>query len=161
LDPGDTIAWTIQESVVAALDKDIPVTSDVEGEYSSYTGPEHMAAWNQAFPGQAAADLPPLPVGNAGGNTIYRLKEGIERFMITDINNPAGSAMAQSELSVMHDLVMVEYWYAIAYGEEPGEIIFNHVPGGGNVLYMDGHVEFQRYPQKEPPINPLSVGVWF
>jgi prepilin-type processing-associated H-X9-DG protein len=22
---------------------------------------------------------------------------------------------------------------------------FNHVPGGGNVLFMDGHVEFQKY----------------
>lgn len=21
----------------------------------------------------------------------------------------------------------------------------NHLPGGGNVLFMDGHVEFQRY----------------
>ena len=31
----------------------------------------------------------------------------------------------------------------------------------GNVLYLDGHVKFQRYPQKKPPINPLSVGAWF
>mgnify|MGYP000547245031 CR=1 FL=1 len=23
---------------------------------------------------------------------------------------------------------------------------FNHIPGGGNVLYMDGHTEFQKYP---------------
>jgi hypothetical protein len=27
---------------------------------------------------------------------------------------------------------------------------FNHVPGGGNVLYMDGYVEFLRYPDKYP-----------
>jgi prepilin-type processing-associated H-X9-DG protein len=27
---------------------------------------------------------------------------------------------------------------------------FNHVPGGGNVLYMDGHVEFLRYPSRYP-----------
>lgn len=26
----------------------------------------------------------------------------------------------------------------------------NHLPGGGNVLYMDGHVEFQRYPGESP-----------
>ena len=37
------------------------------------------------------------------GNTVYRLREGIERFMITNINNPAGSAMAQSEVPVMRD----------------------------------------------------------
>ena len=27
---------------------------------------------------------------------------------------------------------------------------FNHVPGGGNVLYMDGHVEFIKYPGDTP-----------
>jgi prepilin-type N-terminal cleavage/methylation domain-containing protein/prepilin-type processing-associated H-X9-DG protein len=156
LDPVDET----QGGMLSALDQDMPVTSAVDGEYQSYTRPEHVAAWNEAFPGQGDADLPASAVGNAGGNTIYRLREGIERFMITNINNPAGSAMAQSELAVMHDLIMQEYFYAIAYGEDPGEIIFNHVPGGANVLYMDGHVEWQRYPQKESPINPLSVGVW-
>jgi len=27
---------------------------------------------------------------------------------------------------------------------------FNHVPGGSNVLYMDGHVAFQKYPASFP-----------
>jgi prepilin-type processing-associated H-X9-DG protein len=27
---------------------------------------------------------------------------------------------------------------------------FTHVPGGSNVLYMDGHVEFVRYPGTYP-----------
>jgi len=27
---------------------------------------------------------------------------------------------------------------------------FNHIPGGANVLYMDGHVEFIKYPGKFP-----------
>ena len=27
-------------------------------------------------------------VGNGGTNTVYRFREGIERYMITDINNP-------------------------------------------------------------------------
>ena len=99
--------------------------------------------------------FPPDPVGNGGGDTIYRLKEGIERFMITDINNPAGSAMAQSELAVMHDLTLfpTENWPDL-------EPFFNHPPGGGNVLYMDGHVAFQRYPSTESPINPLTLGTW-
>jgi len=30
---------------------------------------------------------------------------------------------------------------------------FSHTPGGSNVLYMDGHVEFIRYPGKAP-VNP-------
>jgi prepilin-type processing-associated H-X9-DG protein len=33
---------------------------------------------------------------------------------------------------------------------------FNHIPGGCNVLYMDGHVEFIRYEQKGKfPVNEL------
>jgi len=70
--------------------------------------------------------------------TMYRLREGIERFFITDINNPAASAVAQSTLYVLCDA---------CYGNAAD---FNHVPGGGNVLYMDGHVEFLRYPNRFP-----------
>jgi prepilin-type N-terminal cleavage/methylation domain-containing protein/prepilin-type processing-associated H-X9-DG protein len=69
-----------------------------------------------------------------GSDTIYRLREGIERFLITDINNPAGSAHAQSEIVVMSDDVTTDVQ------------MMNHVPGGCNVLFMDGHVEFERYP---------------
>ena len=77
------------------------------------------------------------------GKTVYRLREGIERFFITDINNPASSSMAQSELPIMHD----ELSAAIAAG---GKTVANHVPGGGNVLYLDGHVSFIRYPGEFP-----------
>jgi len=68
----------------------------------------------------------------------YRLREGIERFFITDINNPAASSRAQSDVVVMWDIVTPEI------------NDFNHVPAGGNVLYMDGHVEFVQYPGKHP-----------
>jgi prepilin-type N-terminal cleavage/methylation domain-containing protein/prepilin-type processing-associated H-X9-DG protein len=76
--------------------------------------------------------------GNGGGNTIARLREGVERFLITDINNPASSAMGQSEIWIMGDRLSTE----------PSE--FNHIPGGANILYMDGHVEFVRYREKAP-----------
>ena len=86
--------------------------------------------------------------GNGGGDTIYRLREGIERFMITDINNPAASAQAQSTIFVMFDQV------ATTTGD------FNHVPGGCNVLYLDGHVDFiryQPYPNGTAPVTgPLA-----
>ena len=78
--------------------------------------------------------------GNGGGTAIYRLREGIERFMITDIFDPAGSAQAQSEVWIMGDFVVSRAEY------------FNHIPGGANILYMDGHVEFLRYPG-EPPVS--------
>ena len=29
-------------------------------------------------------------------------------------------------------------------------MMFNHIPGGGNVLYLDGHVEFVRFDEKHP-----------
>jgi prepilin-type processing-associated H-X9-DG protein len=73
-----------------------------------------------------------------GPITAYRLREGVERFMITDINNPAATALAQSQVGFMCD----------NFTNKTAN--FNHVPGGGNVLYMDGHVEFVRYPGRFP-----------
>lgn len=84
--------------------------------------------------------------GNGGGNTVYRLRQGSERFLITDINNPAASAVAQSDIFVMYDNVAV---FAAQ---------FNHVPGGGNVLYMDGHAAFVKYPGP-PPINAKMAAI--
>jgi len=75
--------------------------------------------------------------GNGGGNTIYRLREGVERFAITDINNPAASSLAQSSIYIMFDTFSSDVKY------------FNHVPGGSNVLCMDGHVEFMKYPAEQ------------
>lgn len=76
--------------------------------------------------------------GNGGGDTLYRTREGIERFLITDINNPAASAEAQSQVPISMDTITTAAQN------------FNHVPGGGNVLYMDGHVSFLRYPTEYP-----------
>jgi prepilin-type N-terminal cleavage/methylation domain-containing protein/prepilin-type processing-associated H-X9-DG protein len=77
--------------------------------------------------------------------TVLRLREGIERFLITDINNPAASAKAQSEIPIMYDLVSTEV------------DDFNHVPGGCNVLYLDGHVEFVRFPGTDYPTTRASA----
>jgi len=88
------------------------------------------------------------PYGTGGGNTVYRLREGIERFTITDINNPAASATAQSDIFVMFDMLSAD------------AKDFNHVPGGANVLYLDGHVAFSRYPSIEAPVvRALALGM--
>jgi len=93
--------------------------------------------------GLSPADIPnPMITGTGGGNTVYRLREGIERFLITDINNPAASAKAQSELPYM--------WDTITASPEKDASDFAHIPGGCNVLYMDGHVEFVRFKDKFP-----------
>ena len=93
--------------------------------------------------------------GNGGGQTIYRLREGVERFLITDLNNAGASAKGQSEVPVM--------WDATQGLRKDGNGQFNHIPGGANALYMDGHVEFIRYPSESIPCSPLMVamgGVW-
>lgn len=87
-------------------------------------------------------------VGLGGGTEVLRLKEGVERFAITDINNPASSAEAQSTMITMWD--KTEY--------DAGSIKFFHLPGGGNVLYADGHVEWVKYPGKAPA-NDFVAGV--
>jgi prepilin-type N-terminal cleavage/methylation domain-containing protein/prepilin-type processing-associated H-X9-DG protein len=77
----------------------------------------------------------------------YHLREGVERFFITDINNPAASAQAQSNIFIMFD-----GWgkaFSVLNTSTIGS--FNHIPGGCNVLYMDGHVQFVRY-DDEPPV---------
>jgi len=83
--------------------------------------------------------------GNGGGSTVYHLREGIERFLISDINNPAASAVGQSEVAL--------YWDTTTDDPSSG-VSFHHIPGGGNVLYLDGHVEFMKYEQYgEFPMN--------
>ncbi len=81
------------------------------------------------------------PDGNAGGFIIHRMREGIERFMIADVDNPAATAMAQSDLVLMFDFISVNV------------AEFSHIPGGSNVLYLDGHVEFQKYPGLKFPTH--------
>jgi prepilin-type N-terminal cleavage/methylation domain-containing protein/prepilin-type processing-associated H-X9-DG protein len=80
--------------------------------------------------------------GTAGGDQLLRLREGVERFLITDINNPAATAEAQSNTFIMWDRL------------SKNVADYNHVPGGANMLYMDGHATFIKYPSDEGPINP-------
>lgn len=95
----------------------------------------------------SSPDYGQLEVGNAGTDRVYRLREGIERFLITDINNPAASAQAQSTVFIMWDQVATS------------ASAFNHIPGGSNVLYMDGHVEFVRYQQQGTPPATENMAV--
>jgi len=81
--------------------------------------------------------------------TVYRLKEGIERFFITDINNPGAANAAASQLSATSDYINSKV------SNSKG---FNHVPGGSNALYMDGHVEFIKYPGGWP-CSPLFASL--
>jgi prepilin-type N-terminal cleavage/methylation domain-containing protein/prepilin-type processing-associated H-X9-DG protein len=105
--------------------QDLPLTGD--------------APWPVWVPG------PPEATGTSGRDTVLRLREGIERFLITDINNPAASARATSTVPLMWDHASTK------------TIDFSHVPGGGNVLYLDGHVDFLRYPADRFPFTQDSA----
>jgi len=83
-----------------------------------------------------------------GGDTLYRLRQGIERFLITDINNPAASNEAASMVPVLWDHVSARV------------DAFSHVPGGCNVLYLDGHVDFLRYPAERFPVTRNSAYIF-
>lgn len=76
-----------------------------------------------------------------------RLRRGIERFAITDINSPAARAASESTVPVVLDT-----WAANAplLG---GTARFNHIPGGSNVLYLDGHVRFVKLNSDYPVSN--------
>lgn len=105
-----------------------------------------LGAQNIATVGEASTEdftVSPAYAGTqaGGGDTLYRLRLGIERFLITDINNPAGSAAAASEVPLMWDHISAK------------ADAFAHVPGGGNVLYLDGHVTFIKYPAERFPVS--------
>ncbi|MCP4641583.1 MAG: DUF1559 domain-containing protein [bacterium] len=91
-----------------------------------------------------------LPYTDSEGidQTVYRLREGIERFLISDINNPAATAQSQSELAVLWDQVATSL-----FTHDGNGIDFNHPPAGGNVLFMDGHVEFLQLSSRFPISN--------
>ena len=82
---------------------------------------------------------------------IYRWREGIERFLITDINNPAATAQAQSTVPIMWD----------RFAENINRDGFNHLPGGANVLYLDGHVDFLRYPTVHPVTRAYAAMITY
>jgi len=127
------LGWAIEDNAwLSDASGDVLPVLLVFGEILGLLGGEVRSDQDNTFahPNPALGDI-----------TLYRFREGIERFFITDINNPAGTAMAQSDLAVMWDEV----------GTTPGS--FNHVPGGCNVLYMDGHVEFVRYPSEDFPVT--------
>jgi len=151
-EPYDYCGWLIMDDLnvlghdlLAMID---PVTGYVTGSSDPYgrfsedqmaTGPFGELGLASFYSRGAASDedydfsgtFPGTQAG--GGDVLYRLRRGIERFLITDINNPAASAEASSEVPVMWDHLT----------SKRGNVA--HIPGGINVLYLDGHVQFWRY----------------
>jgi len=136
--------WAIMNADMVLPGQDINDPAINETNAMNYFNPDFLTAiltiLNNGYNNWANSGDASLLDSDAkqGAVTIYRLREGIERFLITDINNPAASNKAQSEVWILSDDV----------NSQPE--FMNHIPGGGNVLYMDGHVEFIRYPGDNP-----------
>lgn len=100
------------------------------------TDEDEMVAFIEAFPKFAAdgadltQDLPaPKGKGSFGGDTFVHLRE--------DMANPG-------KIPVVFD------WTFSSSNLGGGFSMFNHIPGGANVLFLDGHVEFVKHPAKFP-----------
>jgi len=85
--------------------------------------------------------------GNNGTATVHRLREGVERLVVTPRETPDATGTAQGEIWVMFDVLDT-------YGKT-----WSHVPGGCNVLYMDGHVEFLRFPGPAPVSRAMAAPI--
>ncbi|MBX3178140.1 MAG: hypothetical protein KF886_12310 [Candidatus Hydrogenedentes bacterium] len=106
---------------------------------------------------------PPEAVGFDNRQSILRLRSGMQRFFITDGSrwywNQGKKPMVPSSSSAP---VM---WDAFGRNDpaesDPGPVLFNHKPNGGNILFLDGHVEYMRYGETFPIIdNPTTVDLY-
>ncbi len=146
--------WAVGEEHYMAPGADpndpaMPLSMGAVGPYLDATFITKLMAVSDAVSaGDVLAAEDDMDFDDGTGRVILRMRDGIERFFITDINNPAASAKAQSDIFVMWDIVD-------AQTED-----FNHIPGGGNVLYMDGHVDFVRYPGSGPITRAFATLTW-
>ena len=127
--------WALSDNLIFANPQVGPTLSRVTIADLNLADPNILAflQWAQSTP---KTDLTKF---DSDYGTLYRLREGIERFFITDINNAGASAKAQSSIWILWDDVS---------SARPDAM--NHIPGGCNVLYMDGHVQFIRYGTDSP-----------
>lgn len=162
---GRTNLWGNPELANAGPNEVFPMRSPANGTASCGHELPNLS-WNITRSRIGSVDIPSWNAG-AGNNfrdddrvtplpsSYPRLKEGMERFLITDINNPAAGAIAQSSIVLMFDSWAPQsatfgWWLDMG---DSGVIRFNHVPGGSNVLYLDGHVEFVRFGTTTFPLN--------
>lgn len=100
---------------------------------------EEMAAFLEIYNERTQAglgfeeDLPAPPgKGSFGGDVFLRLGENAERVA-------REKGVELGTIAVMWDQA----------ADAGGILLFNHIPGGSNVVYLDGHVDFVRYSGKQ------------
>ncbi len=118
------------DALLRAPHRNLPALAAAMGENYAYLG--YTAIDEVAFERlhRARQEGQLEEAGKNGADSVLPLREGIERFLITDINNSAGSSAAQSTIPVLIEVVGWKYKKSVDDFK------------GANVLYMDGHVEF-------------------
>ena len=136
--------WTVD---IADMEL-ISVCLDSDDATAGTFGSDGAADWNSMG---EDIDIALTVYGGGVDVTSLWMREGVSRFLITDVTNPASSAKAESEVPVYWDCARGAEATGSTLGSiftpAPGQYVgeMNHIPGGSNVLYMDGHVEFVRF----------------
>jgi prepilin-type N-terminal cleavage/methylation domain-containing protein/prepilin-type processing-associated H-X9-DG protein len=146
--------WAVPQNFIRTREDSTAIANTVDGSFANMAN-----QWKAVTVGNDPISGAPAP--NATGKTLHWLRDGIERFFITDINNPAAGSQAQSTLAVTWDNMNFD-----SLDVNLGDMFdgFHHIPGGTNVLYMDGHVEFLKYPGNKFPVDQFSMAdgtLWF
>lgn len=97
---------------------------------------EQLLGFLEAYTARAGKETFDTNLTLPNGKPLYRLREGIERFLITDANDSEAAMEALAKIPLLI--------------ERPG----NH-SRGANVLYLDGHVEMKKCPGEFPYTNAV------
>ena len=128
---------------------DFEKAEGIVGESFAYLGytVKNEADFEALLRARAEQQIPGDDIAPAenGENSLQPLREGVERFLITDINNAGASSSAQSSIPV---LIEIATW---KHRESDDDF------KGANVLYMDGHVAF--VPLGTFPVLPSIMDV--
>jgi prepilin-type processing-associated H-X9-DG protein len=82
--------------------------------------------------------------GHDEGDIIYRLSSTVDRHLIADINIVFSGEEGASEIPILWDRPYVD------------TAIFSHRPAGGNILYMDGHVDYRLFGKVFPITETMA-----
>jgi prepilin-type processing-associated H-X9-DG protein len=86
-------------------------------------------------------------LGNGESLMLFRLRQGVDRFLLGPTSNPVGIEEIEAAIPVMMDATTLA----------PGTS--SHGAEGSNVLFMDGHVEFIRLNQEGVLGRTLTTGI--
>jgi len=131
--------------------------TDAESQFLGFVRAIDEFGWTDfdsdiTFPDQSLDQYKKYTTRHSG--TIYRLREGIGKLLVTDASNAALVKTAESECAIMWDKLRTR-----PSRQTHGAWVFNHFPGGSNVLFLDGHVEFVKFPGKFPVTDGVAQAI--